>query len=139
MDKEIYEGLEKVKMSMLRELCSYGSKTMNTQLFHEAKELAEATKDVCKLMMMLEEKDMSMNGESYRGYSNDGRNGGYSMNGGSYGGYSYAGNNMGGRGYSGHQNDAEYMNQLYMLLDKAPNDMARAQISGLIRESEARR
>lgn len=133
MDKEIYEGLEKVKMSMLRELCSYGSKTMNTQLFHEAKELAEAAKDMCKLMTMLEEKEMGMNGETYRSYSNDGRNGGYSMNGSSYGGY------MGGRGYSGHQSDAEYMNQLYMLLDKAPNDMARAQISSLIRESEARR
>lgn len=130
MDKEIYEGLEKVKMSMLRELCSYGSKTMNTQLFHEAKELAEAAKDMCKLMTMLEEKEMGMNGETYRSYS---------MNGGSYGGYAYSGNNMGGHGYSGHQSDAEYMNQLYMLLDKAPNDMARAQISGLIRESEARR
>lgn len=31
------------------------------------------------------------------------------------------------------------MNQLYMCLDKAPNDMACAQTSGLIRESEARR
>lgn len=134
MDKEMYEGLEKLKFIWLKELCSYSDKKMDTATFHDGKELASAIKDLCKILMMLREADM---GESYRGMSMRGRDGGYSMNQGSYGGYTYTGN--GNRGYSGHQSDAEYMNQLYMLLDHAPTDMARAQIAGLIRESEARR
>lgn len=130
MDKEMYESLEKLKFIWLKELCSYSEKKADTQTFRDGKELAEAIKDLCKVMHMMKEDGMA---ESYRsmsmrgGMSYDGRDGGYSVNRGSYG------------GYSGHQSDAEYMNHLYMLLDKAPNDMARAQIAGLIRESEGRR
>lgn len=133
MDKEMYESLEKLKFTWLKELCSYSEKKMDTAAFHDGKELVGAIKDLCKVMVMMQESfdpmlESSMRGSrSYRGNSF-----GNSMAGG-YQGTSY--NRGNGYGYSGHMD--EFTRQLYQMMEYAPNQQAQQELLRLAKESEA--